>query len=148
MVSNPSRILHIIQVRLTGLLLPAFLRFPFLLNIADTFACFQSSGNCPSVNDLLNNLCNGLHICSHCSLSILGWIPSGPTDLHTFNLSSLYDCWKMCDVCDDGGYLFCSFLKDSSWEFVWARSFILVEIFQLFNYAVCAYMKRGHAGVQ
>ena len=33
-------------------------------------------------------------------------------------------------MCDDGGYLFCSFLKDSSWEFVWASSFILVEIFQ------------------
>ena len=32
-------------------------------------------------------------------------------------------------MCDDGGYLFCSFLKDSSWEFVWASSFILVEIF-------------------
>ena len=28
------------------------------------------------------------------------------------------------DVCDDGGYL------DSSWEFVWASRFILVEIFQ------------------
>ena len=47
------------------------------------------------------------------------------------------------DVYDDGGYLFCSFLKDSSWEFVWASSFILVEIFQLFNYAVCANVKRG-----
>ena len=33
------------------------------------------------------------------------------------------------DVCDDGGYLFCSLLKDSNWEFVWASSFILVEIF-------------------
>ena len=54
----------------------------------------------------------------------------------------------MEDVCDDGGYLFCSFLKDSSWEFVWASSFILVEIFQLFNYAVYANIKRGHAGVQ
>ena len=38
--------------------------------------------------------------------------------------------------------------KDSSWEFVWASSFILVEIFLLFNYAVCANIKRGHAGVQ
>ena len=37
-------------------------------------------------------------------------------------------------MCDDGGYLFCGFLKDSSWEFVWASSFILVEICQLFNY--------------
>ena len=46
-------------------------------------------------------------------------------------------------MCDDGGYLFCSFLKDSSWEFVWASSFILVEIFQLFNYAVCANIKGG-----
>ena len=40
------------------------------------------------------------------------------------------------DVCDDWGHLFCSFIKDSSWEFVWASSFILVDIFQLFNYAV------------
>ena len=39
--------------------------------------------------------------------------------------------------------MFCSFLKDSSWEFVWASSFILVEIFQLFNYPVCANIKRG-----
>ena len=52
------------------------------------------------------------------------------------------------DVCDDGGYLFCSLLKDSSWEFGWASSFILVEIFQLFNYSVCANIKTGHAGVQ
>ena len=44
---------------------------------------------------------------------------------------------------EDGGNLFCSFLEDSSWEFVWASSFILVEIFQLFNYAVCANVKRG-----
>ena len=57
----------------------------------------------------------------------------------------LYDCWKMCD---DGGYLFCSFLKDSSREFVWTSSFILVEIFQLFNYPICANMKRVHAVVQ
>ena len=52
------------------------------------------------------------------------------------------------DVCDDGGYLFCSLLKDSSWEFVWTSSFLLVEIFQLFNYSICANIKRGHAGVQ
>ena len=32
-------------------------------------------------------------------------------------------------------------VMDSSWEFVWASSFILVEIFQLFNYAVCANIK-------
>ena len=77
---HPSRILHITQVRVTGLQLPAFLRFPFLLYIAETFACFQSSGNCLSVNYLLNNLCNGLHIiCSHCSWRILGCIPPGPT---------------------------------------------------------------------
>ena len=44
------------------------------------------------------------------------------------------------DVCDDGGYLFCSL---RSWEFVLASSFILVEIFQLFNYSVCANIKRG-----
>ena len=56
--------------------------------------------------------------------------------------------WLLEDVRDDGGNLFCSFLEDSSWEFVWASSFILVEIFQLFNYAVCANVKRGHAGVQ
>ena len=47
------------------------------------------------------------------------------------------------DVCDGGGYLFCSLLKDSSWEFVWISRFILVEIFQLFNYPVCANIKRG-----
>ena len=35
-------------------------------------------------------------------------------------------------MCDGGGYLFCSLLN-SSCEFVWASSFILVEIFQLFN---------------
>ena len=52
------------------------------------------------------------------------------------------------DVCDDGGYLFCSLLKDSSWEFVWASSFILVEMCQVFNYSVCANIKREHAGVQ
>ena len=46
-------------------------------------------------------------------------------------------------MCDDVGYLFCSLLKDSSWEFVWASSFILVAIFQLFNYSVCANIKRG-----
>ena len=44
-------------------------------------------------------------------------------------------------MCDDGGYLFCSLLKDSSWELVRASSFILVEIFQLFNYSVCANIK-------
>ena len=27
---------------------------------------------------------------------------------------------------DDGSYLLCSFFKDSSWEFIWACSFILV----------------------
>ena len=41
-----------------------------------------------------------------------------------------------------------SLIMDSSWEFVWASSFILVEIFQFFNYPVCANIKRGHAGVQ
>ena len=42
-------------------------------------------------------------------------------------------------MCDGGGYLFCSFLKDSSWAFVWDSSFILVEIFQLlFNYPICS----------
>ena len=46
-------------------------------------------------------------------------------------------------MCDDGGYLFCSFLKDSSWEFVWASSFILVEIFQLFNYTPFVPISRG-----
>ena len=29
-----------------------------------------------------------------------------------------------------------------------ASSFILVKIFQLFSYSVCANIKRGHAGVQ
>ena len=53
----------------------------------------------------------------------------------------LYDCWKMCVMMG----AICSAV---SWEFVWASSFILVEIFQLFNYAVCANIKRGHAGVQ
>ena len=58
----------------------------------------------------------------------------------------LYDCWKMCVMM--GAICSAVSLKDSSWEFVWASSFILVEIFQLFNYAVCANIKRGHAGVQ
>ena len=31
----------------------------------------------------------------------------------------------------------------ASCEFVWASSIILVEIFQLFNYSVCASIKRG-----
>ena len=52
------------------------------------------------------------------------------------------------DVCDDGGYLFCSVLNDSSGEFVWASSFILVDMFQLFNYPVWVNIKREHAGVQ
>ena len=61
----------------------------------------------------------------------------------------LYDCWKMCvmmgAICSAVSLIY----KDFSWEFVWASSFILVEIFQLFNYAVCANIKRGgHAGVQ
>ena len=56
--------------------------------------------------------------------------------------------WLLEDVCDDGDFWFCSFLKDSSWELVWASSFILVDVFQLFNYAVCANIERGHAGVQ
>ena len=34
--------------------------------------------------------------------------------------------WLLEDVRDDGGNLFCSFLEDSSWEFVWASSFILL----------------------
>ena len=55
----------------------------------------------------------------------------------------LYDCWKMCVMMGAN----CSAVS-LSWEFVWASSFILVEIFQLFNYAVCANVKRGHAGVQ
>ena len=54
--------------------------------------------------------------------------------------------WGVCLCCMIVGRRLC-FLKHSSWEFVWASSFILVEIFQLFNYAVCANIKRGHAGV-
>ena len=46
-------------------------------------------------------------------------------------------------MCDDGGYLFCGFLLDSSWEFVWASSFILVEIFQLYNYHVSPISRGG-----
>ena len=51
--------------------------------------------------------------------------------------------WLLEDVFDDGGYLFCSFLKDSSWEFVWASNFILVDIFQLFNYAFVPISRGG-----
>ena len=57
----------------------------------------------------------------------------------------LYDCWKMCVMM---GAICSAISLRTSWEFVWASSFILVEIFQLFNYAVCANIKRGHAGVQ
>ena len=52
-----------------------------------------------------------------------------------------YDCWKMCVMVG-------AICSDSSWEFVWASSFILVDIFQLFNDPICANIKRGHAGVQ
>ena len=58
------------------------------------------------------------------------------------SLLVLYDCWKMCVMMG----AICSAV--SSWEFLWASSFILVEIFQLFNYSVCANIKKGHAGVQ
>ena len=45
-------------------------------------------------------------------------------------------------MCDDVGYVFCSFLKDFSWEFIWASSFILVEIFQLFKLSrLCQYQE-------
>ena len=47
----------------------------------------------------------------------------------------LYDCWKMCVMMG----AICSAVSS------WASSFILVEIFQLFNYSVCANIKRGHA---
>ncbi len=33
------------------------------------------------------------------------------------------------DVCDDGGYLFCGFLKDSSWEFVWPVALFWLRFF-------------------
>ena len=58
----------------------------------------------------------------------------------------LYNCWMMCVMM--GAICSAVSLRTlASWEFVWASSFILVEIFQLFNYAVCANVKRGHAGV-
>ena len=47
-------------------------------------------------------------------------------------------------MCDDGGYLFCGFLKDSSWEFVLASSFILVEIF---NCLIIPFMPISRGGM-
>ena len=46
---------------------------------------------------------------------------------HWGSLLALYDCWKMCVMM---GAICSAVSKDSSWEFVWASSFILVEIFQ------------------
>ena len=59
----------------------------------------------------------------------------------------LYDCWKMCVMMG----AICSAVSLRTLArlgFIWASSFILVEIVQLFNYPVCANIKRGHAGVQ
>ena len=57
----------------------------------------------------------------------------------------LYDCWKMCvmmgTICSAVSLMTLAGSSSGS-------SFILVKIFQLFNYPVCANIKRGHAGVQ
>ena len=58
----------------------------------------------------------------------------------------LYDCWKMCVMM--GTISSAVSLMTLAGSSSGASSFILVDIFQLFNYPVCANIKRGHAGVQ
>ena len=58
----------------------------------------------------------------------------------------LYDCWKMCVMM--GAICSAVSLRTLAGSSSGPVSFILVEIFQLFNYAVCANVKRWHAGVQ
>ena len=50
----------------------------------------------------------------------------------------------MDDVCYDGGYLFCSFLKDSIWEFVWASTLFWLRFF---NRLIISFVPISRAGM-
>ena len=49
-------------------------------------------------------------------------------------------------MCDDGGYLFCSFLNDSSWEFVWASTVALFWL-RFFNCLIIPFVPISRGGM-
>ena len=58
----------------------------------------------------------------------------------------LYDCWKMCVMM--GAICSAVPLRTLAGSSSGPVALFWFEIFQLCNYAVCANIKRGHAGVQ
>ena len=58
--------------------------------MAEILPCFHSFGSSPTASELLNSLASGLHRWLDSSFNNLGWTRSGPTDLHTLRLSSLF----------------------------------------------------------
>ena len=58
----------------------------------------------------------------------------------------LYDCWKMCvmmgAICSEVSLRTLAGSSSGPVALFWLR------FFKLFNYPVCANIKRGHAGVQ
>ena len=61
-----------------------------LLWITVTFASFHSSGRVPDLILVLKIIAKGTHITEANSFRTLGWIPSGPLLLCTFNFSSFF----------------------------------------------------------
>jgi len=51
---------------------------------------FHASGCILSIIDLLNIICDGTFIVLDSSFGTCGWNPSGPANLETFNLFSIY----------------------------------------------------------
>ncbi len=88
-----SRTLHKTDVKLIGRQLLGS-DLSFFLNIGDIIACFQPNGTSPLLIHTLNSLVIGTYICcanSYIIHVILGWIPSGPRDLHVL-IVHLFNC--------------------------------------------------------
>ena len=82
-------ILHIIEVRLTGLQLPGQDLSPFL-QIGLTSASLKSDGNFPSKRVRSNKIFNGLAKLCDVHFKNLGCILSGPGDLFGFKFDKAY----------------------------------------------------------
>ena len=66
------------------------------------------------------------HIIAHCSMAQCSMVLLVQTVIFNYTKTAIYvglyqNCFGKIDencviACDDGGYLFCGFLKDSSWD--------------------------------